>query len=192
VVFVGLMNYRPNLDAARYLVDDIFPRVQQLVPAATLTIVGTGRETDLAPLRQPGVTVTGWVRDVRPYMREAAVLVAPLRIGGGTRLKVVEGMAMARPMVSTSLGCEGLDVEHGEHLLIGDDAEAFAEHVARLLGDADLGRRLGRAGRALAHEKYTWQAAARQLDALYGQVLTQPASERLARIERIGEHAQVA
>jgi glycosyltransferase involved in cell wall biosynthesis len=135
IVFTGLLTYRPNLDAALHLVDDILPRVRERHSGASLTIVGGGHGSDLDALRRPGVTVTGWVTDVRPYLRRASVVVAPLRIGSGTRLKVVEGLAMAKPMVSTTVGCEGIDVHSGEHLLVADAPDDFADAVVLLLRD---------------------------------------------------------
>ena len=132
IVFTGLLTYRPNLDAARHLVDDILPRIRRRHPSVTLTIVGGGQPSDLEALRRPGVTVTGWVTDVRPHLRRASVVVAPLRVGSGTRLKVVEGLAMAKPMVSTTVGCEGIDVRSGEHLLVADAPDDFADAVALL------------------------------------------------------------
>ncbi len=167
IVFTGLLTYRPNLDAARHLVDDILPRVRRLHPSATLTIVGGGQPSDLEALRRPGVTVTGWVTDVRPHLRRASVVVAPLRIGSGTRLKVVEGLAMAKPMVSTTVGCEGIDVHSGEHLLVADAPDDFADAVALLLRDPGLGNRLGAAGHRLARDHYSWEGAATQLARLY-------------------------
>ena len=167
IVFTGLLSYRPNLDAARHLVDDILPRIRERHRSVTLTIVGTGRDADLDALRRPGVTVTGWVTDVRPYLRRASVVVAPLRIGAGTRLKVVEGLAMAKPMVSTTVGCEGIDVKPGEHLLVADAPDDFADAVVLLLRDRALGQRLGGAGHRLARDHYSWEGAAAQLAELY-------------------------
>jgi glycosyltransferase involved in cell wall biosynthesis len=167
IVFTGLLTYRPNLDAARHLVDDILPRIRERHPGATLTIVGVGRDTDLDGLRRPGVTVTGWVTDVRPYLRRASVVVAPLRIGAGTRLKVVEGLAMAKPMVSTTIGCEGIDVVSGEHLLVADAPDDFADAVVLLLRDRALGQRLGAAGHRLARDHYSWEGAVENLVELY-------------------------
>ena len=170
IVFTGLMTYRPNIDAALFLINDILPRLRRLRPEVALTVVGDGRAGDLALLRQPGVTVTGWVSDVRPYLRSASVVVAPLRIGGGTRLKVVEALAMAMPLVTTTIGCEGLDVRHGEHLLVADDADQFARDVAGLLADPDRGRILGAAGRAVATASYSWDGAVQELEDLYGRL----------------------
>jgi len=186
IVFTGLMTYRPNLDAAQFLVHDILPRLRRLWPGVTLTVVGAGQARDLDLLRQPGVAVTGWVRDVRPYMQRASVLVTPLRIGGGTRLKVIEGLAMAKPMVSTSVGCEGLDVRHGEHLLVADDPDEFARHVARLLANPDLGRRLGEMGRAAAAVAYSWDGATEQLEDLYDRLVHCPPARGFHRMAREG------
>ena len=179
IVFTGLLTYRPNLDAARHLVDDILPRIRERHGSVTLTIVGTGREADLEVLRRPGVTVTGWVADVRPYLRQASVVVAPVRIGAGTRLKVVEGLAMAKPMVSTTIGCEGIDVNPGEHLLVADAPDDFADAVALLLRDRTLGDRLGAAGHRLARDHYSWERATGQLAELYDRLgVTNPTKSR--------------
>jgi polysaccharide biosynthesis protein PslH len=170
LVFTGLLTYRPNLDAAFYLVDDLLPRIRARHRGVTLTIVGSGRESDLDALRRPGVTVTGWVDDVRPYVRRASVVVVPLRIGAGTRLKVVEGLAMAKPMVSTTIGCEGINVHAGEHLLVADTSDDFADAVALLLRDRALGSRLGAAGQRLASDHYSWEGAVSELSRLYDRV----------------------
>jgi sugar transferase (PEP-CTERM/EpsH1 system associated) len=170
VVFNGILDYRPNLDAAHHLVDDVWPRVLSRTPGARLTIVGRGHPRDIARLRRPGVAVTGEVADVRPYLHRAAVVAVPVRMGGGTRLKVVEGLAAARPMVSTTLGCEGVRVRAGEHLLVADGAEAFAAAVVRLFEDPALGYALGAAGRRLVEREYSWDLAAGRLDALLTEV----------------------
>ena len=181
IVFTGLLSYRPNLDAARHLVDDILPRIRERHRSVTLTIVGSGRDADLDALRRPGVTVTGWVTDVRPYLRRASVVVAPLRIGAGTRLKVVEGLAMAKPMVSTTVGCEGIDVRSGEHLLVADAPDDFADAVVLLLRDRALGDRLGTAGHRLARDHYSWEGAAGQLAELYDRLENHTCDERRPR-----------
>jgi sugar transferase (PEP-CTERM/EpsH1 system associated) len=168
LVFNGVLDYRPNLDAALFLVDEVLPRVRAVVPSARLTVVGRGAASDLARLRKhPGVRVTGEVPDVRPYLAGSSVVVVPIRIGGGTRLKVVEGLALGRPMVTTTLGCEGIDVDDGEHVLIRDDADAFAAAVATLLADPEGGAALGAAGRKLMEARYSWASAAARLEELY-------------------------
>ena len=166
MVFTGLLTYRPNLDAMQYFVEEVLPLVQEQHPDAVLTIVGRGDERDITFLRRPGVVVTGRVPDVRPRVADGAVVVVPLRIGGGTRLKVVEALAMGKAIVSTSLGWEGIDVRSGEHLLTADDPESFAAAVVSLLQDEAEARRLGRAARALAVEQYSWDHAGERLDGL--------------------------
>jgi glycosyltransferase involved in cell wall biosynthesis len=172
VVFNGTLAYRPNLDAAYHLVEDIWPRVLESRPRATLTIVGRAPEADIGRLRRPQVVVTGEVPDVRPYLEKAAVVAVPIRMGGGTRFKVLEALAMAKPVVSSTLGCEGIDVRHGEHLWIADDPAGFAGAVVRLFDDAASGIRLGTAGRCLIESAYSWDLAGRRLDRLYRRVLS--------------------
>ena len=170
VVFNGILDYRPNLDAANHLVDEIWPRVQRHSPGARLTIVGRGHPGDIRRLRRPGVAVTGEVPDVRPYLERAAVVAVPVRMGGGTRLKVLEGLAIGKPMVSTTLGCEGVRVRDGEHLLVADGADAFAAAIARVFAHAGLGHALGSAGRGLVEREYSWDLAADRLDDLLARV----------------------
>jgi len=172
VVFNGVLDYRPNLDAAYHLIDDIWPLVLDQVPDAKLAIVGRGDEGELRRLRRPGIVVTGEVPDVRPHLVEAAVLVVPIRMGGGTRLKVVEGLSLAKAMVSTSLGCEGVNVRDGEQLLVADTPREFAAAIVRLFEDRALGAELGRAGRARMEQEYSWDHAGDLLEELYRRVLS--------------------
>lgn len=171
VVFNGVLDYRPNLDAAHHLVDEVWPLVRRRRPQARLVIVGRGDEAERERLRRPGVEPTGEVPDVRPYLAGAAVVIVPIRMGGGTRLKVVEALSMARPMVSTTLGCEGVNVRHGEHLLVADGAEEFAGAVTQLLEDQWLAAELGRAGRRRMEEEYAWELAGERLERLYARML---------------------
>jgi glycosyltransferase involved in cell wall biosynthesis len=170
LLFVGSLNYRPNADGVAWFVEEVLPRVRRARPAAVLTIVGRGTPALLRRLAAPGVIVAGAVDDVLPYLRRAGVVVAPLRVGGGTRLKVLEGLSMAKPVVSTTLGAEGLDVADGEHLLLADEPAEMAGSILRLLADPALGRRLGDAGRALAVERYGWAGAAARLEAFHAEV----------------------
>jgi glycosyltransferase involved in cell wall biosynthesis len=116
--------------------------------------------------------VTGEVPDVRLHLDRAAVVGVPIRMGGGTRLKVVEGLAMGKPVVSTTIGCEGISVRDGVHLLVADDPETFASRVVEVFEDADAAGALGTAGRELAEREYSWDLAGERLDALYRQLLT--------------------
>jgi sugar transferase (PEP-CTERM/EpsH1 system associated) len=167
LVFTGLLSYRPNFDAATYLIEEILPRLERIRAGVTLTIVGDGYPSELQSLRRPNVVVTGRVPDIRPYLEQAAVAVVPVRMGGGTRLKVVEALAMARAVVSTTVGCEGIRVRDGQHLLIADDPDGFASSVALLLSDTARAEALGQAGRTLILDQYSWQRSVERLEDLY-------------------------
>ncbi len=180
LVFNGTLDYRPNLVAAQYLVDEIWPKVLSRCPEAKLTIVGRAQQSDIHVLQRPGVLATGEVPDVRPYLQRAAVAAVPITIGGGTRLKVAEGLAMGKAMVSTSLGCEGIDVRHRTHLLIADDPDSFAAGVLELFDDPRLRETLGAAGRTLAEQEYSWDLAGARLESLYQRIASDSRS-RLAR-----------
>ena len=168
LVFTGKMDYRPNVDAVLWFAGEILPRVRAQVPAARFVIVGQQPHPRLTPLAAlAGVLLTGWVEDVKPYIAGAAVYVAPLRMGGGTRLKVLQAMSMAKPIVSTTLGCDGLSVQSGREALLGDTPDAFAAAVVRLLRDPALGRRLGAQARALAIAQYDWRRIGPLMEACY-------------------------
>jgi polysaccharide biosynthesis protein PslH len=183
VVFNGVLNYRPNLDGATHLVEEVWPLVLEACPSARLSIVGRAPERDAATLRRPTVEVLGTVPDIRPYLGRAEVVAVPIRMGGGTRFKVVEALSMGKPMVSTTLGCEGLSVSDRQHLLIGDDAETFAHRILELFKDGDLRRGLGIAGRALAEEKYSWHLAGERLESLYRRVAIHGAPSRRPAVD---------
>jgi sugar transferase (PEP-CTERM/EpsH1 system associated) len=158
LVFTGSMDWLPNEDAILWFVEKVLPLVRLKVPGAELTVVGrnpTPRLVELAN-RDSLIDITGRVDDVRPYMDEAAAYVVPIRIGGGTRLKIYEAMAMEQPIVSTTVGAEGLPVRDGEHLLIADSPDSFAESVVRVLTDCDLATRLGQASAALVRNCFGW------------------------------------
>jgi glycosyltransferase involved in cell wall biosynthesis len=171
MLFMGTLDYRPNVDAVEYLLEEILPAVRAVRPDAALTIVGQGEPQALERFRQPGVTVTGRVPDVRPWLARAAVAVVPVRIGGGTRLKVVEALSMEKAVVSTTLGCEGLAVTPGTHVLLADGVMDFAAAVARVLAAPEEYRRLGAAGRALVVERYSWERSTAQLEEMYDKLL---------------------
>ena len=158
LVFTGSMDWLPNEDAILYFADKILPLIRRQVPDATLCVVGrkpSRRLQDLAS-RVPNIQLTGWVEDVRPYVAQRAVCIVPLRIGGGTRLKIFEAMSMAKAVVSTSIGAEGLLVNNGEHILLADDPASFAESTVRLLGNASRRTEIGQAARHLVQENYSW------------------------------------
>jgi sugar transferase (PEP-CTERM/EpsH1 system associated) len=166
LIFTGSMDWLPNEDAMLFFCRDILPRIRDEEPGIELAIVGRAPTPAVKQLaEQAGVRVTGRVDDVRPYMREAGVYVVPLRIGGGTRLKIFEAMAMGKAVVSTTVGAEGLPVNHGEHVLLADEPAAFAQAVVDLLRDVPRRRQLEAAARALVVEKYDWSAVAGELEA---------------------------
>jgi sugar transferase (PEP-CTERM/EpsH1 system associated) len=166
LVFTGSMDWLPNEDAMLFFQREVLPLVRAEEPAVRLWIVGRAPTPAVSRLAaEAGVQVTGRVEDVRPYMRAAAVYVVPLRIGGGTRLKIFEAMAMGKAVVSTTVGAEGLPVTHGEHLLIADEPGTLARSIVRLLRDVDRRRALETAARALVVERYDWSAVAGALEA---------------------------
>jgi polysaccharide biosynthesis protein PslH len=172
VVFFGLLSTYPNLDGVIHFVQDIWPRIAEAHPDARLKIVGGRPTTSLLALAGPrGVEFTGFVPDLRPHLAAAAALVVPLRLGGGTRLKIVEGMAMGKAIVSTTLGAEGIEAVPGRDLLIEDQPAAFADAVNRLLADPHLAARIGQSARRLALERYSWSGAAQTLEGFYGRIL---------------------
>jgi polysaccharide biosynthesis protein PslH len=164
IAFIGTTHVDANRDGLIYFMDEIFPLIERLVPDITLSIVGGSPPPEIKAYGQrPNVEVTGYVKDVRDYMARAKALVVPLRSGGGTRLKILEGLSYGVPTISTSVGAEGLGLVDGEQILLGDTPQRFAEQVARALGDTALQQRLRAAGRQVAEERYSWQAVGRQL-----------------------------
>lgn len=157
VVFVGKLDYRPNVDAALWFADAVWPLIRRERPHATAAIVGQKPHPRLERLRQiPGLQLTGWVPDVQPYLRGAGVVALPLRMGGGTRLKLIEALAAGRPIVSTTVGAAGFPVQDGVHLRLADDPAAFAAAVLHLLGDPVAAHTLAARGRAFAAQ-YDWR-----------------------------------
>jgi len=164
LVFTGAMDWLPNEDGINFFLAEVFPRIVRAVPEATITIVGRNPSAQLqaraADIR--GVTVTGTVPDVRPFLDEASVFVVPLRIGGGTRLKIFEAMAMGLPVVSTRLGAEGLPLTAGQDYLQADDPTAMVEAVVGLLRSPARARHMGTGGRARVEADFGWDAVAQR------------------------------
>ncbi|MFW6116360.1 MAG: glycosyltransferase [bacterium] len=161
LLYVGSMYYYPNIDAVRFFLESIYTKIQRFAPSVKIQIVGHNPPPEIQRLGiRDDVEVTGSVPDVRPYYETASVFVVPLRLGGGTRLKIVEAMAMATPVVSTKVGAEGLDISPGENILIADEPRSFAEAVLHLLSDRDLHARIVDGGRALAL-RYDWEELTR-------------------------------
>ena len=165
LVYTGGMNMFANRDAVTYFLDEIWPLIRKRLPDTKFFAVGQDPPKELRAYaaRDPNVIVTGFVDDIRPYVRKAAVYVVPLRVGGGTRLKVLDAMAMGKAMVSTSIGCEGIAVKPGEHLMTADTPETFAQATITLLGDRVQRLSLGRAARDLVERRYAWRVIGDQL-----------------------------
>lgn len=162
LVFTGSMDWMPNGDGIRWFADEVLPRIHRVLPDVTLTVVGRNPPPSILALaaRDSRVRVTGTVPDVRPHIDQASVFIVPLRVGGGTRLKIYEAMAMECPLVTTTIGAEGLPVEHDRHLLIADGAEAFANAVLELLQDPERARHMGLISAEWVRENYGWERAA--------------------------------
>ena len=156
------MDWLPNEDAMFYFVDEILPLIRREAPEVTLSIIGRSPSRKLKALatRHPEIKLTGQVEDVRPFLAQGAVNIVPIRVGGGTRLKIFEAMSMGKAIVSTTVGAEGLPVNHGEHLLVADNAANFAESTVRLLRNPVERAKLGNAARSLVESKYSWAAVA--------------------------------
>ncbi len=165
IVFSGSMDWFPNEDAMLHFMDEILPRIRAVIPDVTVTIVGRNPSERLrAAAKEASVEVTGTVPDVRPFVHRAAVYVVPLRIGGGTRLKIYEALAMGKAVVSTHIGAEGLPLEEGQHIVRADEPEAFARAVLELLEDPERREALGDAGRDLMVERFSWAQVAREFE----------------------------
>lgn len=175
ILFFGAVNYFPNTEAILHFVRETWPLLAARRPEVRLKIVGPNPPSQILALAGERIEVTGFVEDLRPHLAGAAVSVVPLRIGGGTRLKIVEAMAMELPIVSTRLGAEGLDVRDGVDLLLADEPAAFAAAVERILDDPALGDRLAAAGRRLVETRYSWTAAARTLEGFMQELSTRTA-----------------
>lgn len=167
LVFVGMMKYVPNYDGISYFLDEIFPLITSVIPDAKIYIVGKNPPASIVNRASNNIIVTGFVKDTRPYIERASVYVVPLRMGGGTRLKILEAFAMKKAIVTTSIGCEGIDVRDGESVLIGDQPDTFAELVIQLLKDRELANRLTQNGYELSLQKYGWDTIGRQLEDVY-------------------------
>jgi glycosyltransferase involved in cell wall biosynthesis len=174
LIYNGSMTYRPNFEAVQYFLRQIYPRIKSSLPGVTFNVTGSYEGVELGDLRlDESVRLTGYVEDVRSEVASAAVCVVPLHEGGGTRLKILEAMALGTPVVSTSKGAEGLMVTAGQHLLIADEPQVFAQETLRLLQDEILRRNLARNGRQLVEEKYDWRCIGREYVDLVQQMTEQ-------------------
>lgn len=172
IAFLGPTYLFPNRDAMEYLLAEIWPHIRAAVPSATLRIIGKSPAADRARFDAvAGVASLGLVPDIRPHLAEAACCVVPLRVGGGTRLKILDSWAMGKAVVSTSLGCEGLAAVDGENILVRDDPRAFGEAVVSVLTDARLRERLERNARQTVEQRYSWDMIGERLRAAYHEII---------------------
>ncbi len=184
LVYAGSMDYHANIDAVRWFARDVWPAVRARQPNLRFTIVGRNPSPEVIALKSADIDVTGTVPDVRPYYREALAVVVPLRAGSGTRLKILEAMAAGVPVVSTTLGAEGLDSRAGCDLLIADAPSEMAGAIAAVIEPAELRARLIAAGRALVERRYDWRALGEQLFAIH-----QSAQQAARTASRIGSRS---
>jgi polysaccharide biosynthesis protein PslH len=176
LVFTATMSWAANVEGIHFLLDEVWPTLVAARPAIRAVIIGRNPPASLSDkIRQRGlnVTLTGFVDDIRPYVAESHVYVIPLWVGSGTRIKAFEAMAMGRPVISTSLGIEGLDVTDGEHFLRADSAEAFSRGILSLLDDAASRDRIANAARTLMEERFSWKTVAAQFEAICQRALEQ-------------------
>ena len=168
LVFLGSMDWRPNIDSIRWFATDILPLIRRRLPECSLTVVGRNPTTEILRLAQADtrIHITGTVTDVRPYLWESAVSIVPLRIGGGTRLKIYEAMAAQVPVVSTTVGAEGLDVRDGENIVLADSPADFAERCVALLHDPDARRKQSQSAWEMVSACYSWEAVSRKFELL--------------------------
>jgi sugar transferase (PEP-CTERM/EpsH1 system associated) len=171
LVFTGSMDWMPNEDAIFYFGKEILPRICEQIPDVAVTVVGrspSGRLQDFAATNR--ITLTGRVADIRPFVHQAAVYFVPLRVGGGTRLKIYEAMAMGKPVVSTTIGAEGLPLTQSRDVLIADRPAEFSDAIVHLLTNDDARLRLGRAARELVEQRFSWRSVAECVDEIVTRV----------------------
>lgn len=183
LVFSGSMDWQPNEDAMLFFMQSILPIIRADIPTATLSIVGRNPSELLRKVaKQCDVNISGTVPDIRPWLSRASVYIVPLRIGGGTRLKIFEALAMAMPVISTTIGAEGLELSDGIHLQRADSPEEFASQVIALLGDETRRQALGAAGRLLMETHYGWNRVAQHFEDLCREAISPAPSDSMQRL----------
>jgi glycosyltransferase involved in cell wall biosynthesis len=178
IVFTGAMSYLPNQDGIMYFLDEIFPLIKNEVPEAKIYVVGSRPPEMLQKYASDDVIITGFVDDVRPYIDRSSVYVVPLNMGSGTRLKVLEAMSMKIPIVSTSIGCEGIEIEDGKNILVRNEPKEFANAVIELMKNKKLAKRLINEGYELVVKKYDWSVICKGLDEAFIELLSKKANSK--------------
>ena len=177
LVFTGTMDFRPNIDAVTWFCQEILPRIKKEAFHVHLYIVGKSPPPEVQRLGEnPAVTVTGYVEDIRPYIAQSLIYVVPMRMGSGTKLKVLQAMAMGKPVIATSTGAEGIEATPGEDIIIADEPADFAQQVIDLLNNAPLRQRLAQRGRQLAEARYDWTSIVPRLEQVYATALARCAA----------------
>jgi glycosyltransferase involved in cell wall biosynthesis len=171
IIFVGTFKFFGNQDAVKWMLSEVWPQVKIRQPSARFYIVGNQPPAWLRQRKEPGLEVTGWVPNLAEYMQKCRVVVAPLRMGSGTKLKILEAMSMGKPVVATSIGAEGIGAVDGREMLIRDDPRQFAEAVADCLNDPALAGRLGGNARLLIRNNFSWEKSAGQLNRAYQETI---------------------
>lgn len=172
ILFTGNMDYAPNVDAVVYFSKEIFPSIRQQFPGTKFIIAGQRPVKKVLELAGPAIEVTGFVKDLSLLYRQAAIVVAPLRFGAGTQNKVLEAMAMGVPVVSGSVGFEGLDIQSGEGVLLATSTGSFTETCCRLLADTMLRKTTGEKGKSKIRENFAWPVIARQLESCFKKIIS--------------------
>lgn len=170
IITLGTLHYPPNADGIRWFIREVFPSVREHVPNVSLTIVGKNPPRDMVQFASSGshsITVTGYVPELKPYMEEAAIMVVPVRAGSGMRVRILEAFARAMPVVTTSIGLEGIDANIGEDVIVQDTPKGFASAIVQLLKDEALQAQLATNGRRIAQDRYDWKTGLKGLDDIY-------------------------
>jgi glycosyltransferase involved in cell wall biosynthesis len=190
ILSMATMYWPPNVDSVMWFAREVLPHIRRELPDAPFYVVGARPPAEVTALaNDPTIQVTGYVEDPTLYLESSALLIVPLRAGGGMRVKILEALARGIPVVSTTIGAEGIDVTHGEHLLIADEPVAFAEAVVRVLRDRALGDRLAEAGRRHALTRYDWRAVCPAVEPVYEHALATGGAARPALVGQVRERA---
>jgi glycosyltransferase involved in cell wall biosynthesis len=170
ILTMGTLYYPPNADGIRWFIQDVFPLIRHALPDVRLTVVGKNPPKDflrLANESRDSIVVTGYVPDLDPYFAESTMMVIPVRAGGGMRVRILEAFARAMPVVTTTVGLEGIQAQPGSDVMVADTPDEFAKAVIGILGDKHLQAKLSMNGRRLAESKYDWQVVLKHLDHVY-------------------------
>lgn len=185
IVFCGAMDYNPNVDGLRWYFAEMHQQIADAIPGLQMWIVGKDPVAEVKAYgKLPNVTVTGGVPDVRPYYQKAWLQVVPIRIGGGTRLKIVESLAMGTPVVSTTMGAQGLDLQHAHDALLADTEFDFIQETVRCLKDTDLRQKLVREGQTTVAARLSWDGLGARLRKIYADRFSQSTPRRETTVQR--------